>query len=440
MRLSWSERIRLAMLMTLAAPVIARPNGAPIEESPAYAAHGGITPVAESDIAVVSEDLTITLRDEQLPTASARYVLRNPGAARRILFGVPLEYPRNWFDDPDDPAVAEGIRDIRITLGVKTLGCELKRGATRRNGNVEGWCIAPLEIPAGEVSLGLDYTLSWSGSGWPGTPTASVDVRYPLWPASHWKGPVQRLSIRVEMGAQAPAALVVSPPGATADGHGFSWAFANADLRILREVLVKLPYRHPTWRYAGFVRANVGTSASASSTLPPEGRFSYQPSRAVDLDPATAWCEGVPGDGVGEAITVRLKSAAAPGPSCEILDFGLVPGFARDEKAFQANGRVTKVRIESCRDPSKGFEAVLMNPNRNMPNTDPKVDPEKPGDHADDSRVDIYAPSGALGGERECVRLVILEVRPGAKYHDTCISEFEPRLYCRSSAGAGAQR
>lgn len=63
----------------------------------------------------------------------------------------------------------------------------------------------------------------------------------------------------------------------------------------------------------------------------------YGPERLFDRDPATAWSEGIPGDGVGEAIYLAVE----PGT----LALGLRNGFSRNERLFEVNNRPRFLKI-----------------------------------------------------------------------------------------------
>ena len=134
-----------------------------------------------------------------------------------------------------------------------------------------------------------------------------------------------------------------------------------------------------------------GLSASASSTLPDEGSYTYPPSMVLDGDPVTAWVEGAAGNGEGEWIQL---SGTQP------FSFtGLVirAGYQKDPTTFTNNGRPTKLLME-CSDGS-AWEMELP-----------------PG------RGETVIPMGQRL-EESWIRFTIQEVNPGSKYEDTCISE-----------------
>lgn len=132
------------------------------------------------------------------------------------------------------------------------------------------------------------------------------------------------------------------------------------------------------------------TRFCVTSVLPPQGRNSYGPDQISGLGDG-AWCEGVPGPGIGQSVTVHQNPAQVIG------SMSFVNGYARTEQTFRNNGRVKRARIET----SGGYV-------RTMTFRDGK----------EWLHIKI-TPSNVTW-----VRLTILETYPGARDTDTCISKF----------------
>ncbi len=133
-----------------------------------------------------------------------------------------------------------------------------------------------------------------------------------------------------------------------------------------------------------------------SSELPVGGRYGAYSARNVwDKDPKTAWVEGKGDDGVGEWIDFAFF------PDSRVIGaIKIINGYAKSEGLYQANNRVKRVRISF--DDGTSFEAEL---------NDGQIQPQL-----------IRFP---MPKKTERIRLTILEVYPGTKYRDTCISEIE---------------
>jgi len=91
-------------------------------------------------------------------------------------------------------------------------------------------------------------------------------------------------------------------------------------------------------------------SYSATSSLPAIEDNSYGPENVDDIDPSTAWVEGVEGWGIGESITVEFQEY--PGTSYADEDHGvnfngmtIQNGYAKDEDTWLANGRVHELGL-----------------------------------------------------------------------------------------------
>ena len=137
------------------------------------------------------------------------------------------------------------------------------------------------------------------------------------------------------------------------------------------------------------------THFCVSSVLPPQGKSNYGPKNLVDYFGSTgAWCEGASGHGVGQTITVRIDR----GPAFRRLV--IKNGYGKSAKSFKDNGRLKTVRITS--DTGIDTTANLI---------------DQPGEQP------VYLP---LIVPHRWVRLEILDVYPGARYADTCISAIGP--------------
>ena len=80
-------------------------------------------------------------------------------------------------------------------------------------------------------------------------------------------------------------------------------------------------------------------TASATSQLAHKDPKRYAAANAFDGDPSTAWVEGVPGLGKGEALTLRFDQPTA------IEGVLIVAGYAKSGKTLTDNGVPTKVLL-----------------------------------------------------------------------------------------------
>ncbi len=128
---------------------------------------------------------------------------------------------------------------------------------------------------------------------------------------------------------------------------------------------------------------------TASSTLPKSKAGSYTASQIIDGDTATCWCEGVKGSGIGQSFTLSFPKKTKVG-SLKVL-----PGYGKSVTAYLENNSVRKAKITF----SDGTSVIA--------------------DFRKESRLDLPQVKATTS-----ITFTILEVTPGSKYDDTCVSEF----------------
>ncbi len=165
------------------------------------------------------------------------------------------------------------------------------------------------------------------------------------------------------------------------------------------------------------------TAASTTASASSDARDLTAPVAVDDGDPATAWTEGLGGDGRGEFLTARAGAGAAV-----VRGLRIVPGDAASAQRFRARNRVRKLQL------SFG------------PREDQRFDVELPEDAAGDAArfrepywVALPRPMAA-----SCATVVITEVAPGGEtapprsYGTTAISELA--LFTELDGPGGAER
>ena len=140
-----------------------------------------------------------------------------------------------------------------------------------------------------------------------------------------------------------------------------------------------------------------------SSSLPPQGKYTYDAFNAADLSYETAWVEGKEGSGIGEWIEYQF-----PASNPRITTIIVCSGYIRTLKAWQENARVKKLEVSV-----NGNKLTTL--------------------HLDDVYAEQSFDVGEIGWSRAegtepgtdpiKIRFTILDVYPGTKYTDTAISE-----------------
>lgn len=141
---------------------------------------------------------------------------------------------------------------------------------------------------------------------------------------------------------------------------------------------------------AGEPGARRTVTATATTELR-EGARTYGAAALGDGDPATAWCEGDRGYGIGARITMKTD---ATDPRLVV-----VPGYARDAARWRGNAQARRLLVET----DTGVATSISFP------------------YAADPTGPYLIPLDAPGTTELTVTLV--EVWPGERWDDACLSE-----------------
>jgi|688.fasta_scaffold12625_5 hypothetical protein len=136
----------------------------------------------------------------------------------------------------------------------------------------------------------------------------------------------------------------------------------------------------------------------ATSSLPAQGQHRYDPANAHDLDYCTAWCEGVPGPGIGQSLTYRFKP-----DSPRLHTIKISNGLVTSEAAWRANNRVKRILVSE-----NGLPVLELTLSDTMDDQTFEL-PRLFGQRADGQPMDLS--------------FTILEVYPGERFDDTVITE-----------------
>lgn len=158
----------------------------------------------------------------------------------------------------------------------------------------------------------------------------------------------------------------------------------------------------------------------------------YAPKKAFDGNVNTAWVEGVEGDGIGEYIVFPINILGSRyDQKPPKINLKIVNGYAKIEKLFSINNRVKKILFEVYEAPItfvsnaetgdysfRRINKVLLSFSTLI---NLKDDRSEQGfsytlklQHTPSKREKIY---GLMG------KLTIIDIYPGTKMKDTCISE-----------------
>ena len=145
-----------------------------------------------------------------------------------------------------------------------------------------------------------------------------------------------------------------------------------------------------------------GDSITASSYLKSQGKITYGPYNAHDLDYSTAWVEGAAGTGKGEYLVYHFKEQSNP-----VHTIIVVNGYVKSKEAWENNARVKKLRVYADN------KAVAI-----LDLTDERA--------AQAFSVKLPGAAARETGSKEVLwtlKFEILDVYPGKKYEDAVITE-----------------
>lgn len=191
------------------------------------------------------------------------------------------------------------------------------------------------------------------------------------------------------------------------------WATSSLAASGTPPTILRLP------RYVDFYRTTPVDSADLAHAL---WTCQYSADRLADYDTTTAWCEGVPGDGIGEVVLFRADFVSVSeweGPP----RLQVWAGYGRSESLFRANSRPRQVRVWVVRHNGNRtierrmiFDSVRVVGSRLV--------------ELQDVNGWQALPLPDIGDELRnfLVALELRSVYPGTRFHDTCISEirFDP--------------
>lgn len=143
------------------------------------------------------------------------------------------------------------------------------------------------------------------------------------------------------------------------------------------------------------------TLAAQESELDPGEVFHYLPFHAFDGDRDTTWAEGSPGHGVGEWLQVDFTSPVM------VKGFDIRNGYWRLEQRLHENSRVKRLRVDFSDGTSEEFTLV-----------DPVLQNYGQLFRGNGERIE-FAKTHVTSN----VRFTVLEVYPGNRWEDVCITD-----------------
>ena len=157
-------------------------------------------------------------------------------------------------------------------------------------------------------------------------------------------------------------------------------------------------------------------SARASSTLAPQGQYSYGAENITSGERNNAWVEGADGYGIDEYFEITRRYAVSDGNyGVDFCELCIVNGYARTPETWTANSRVKELKF--CFN-DEYVDSLFL---------EDTMEPQ----YFDLSQYHLHADSGA----DSFWRFEIVSVYEGEKYEDTAITGIEIQFWTPNHSG-----
>ncbi len=386
-------------------------------------------PEGTEKIRIMDEKLTVDL-GALAAEVEVRYLMRNETDQKvKVRFGFPVEqsFDRNDFAPPDKQESATKIeltycQNYAIAASGKPIAAkwreETKGSTDQRFDGLAGWFVSEIAFEAGEEKpVMIRFRSVYPVQEWRMSETISSGTslfKYRLSTAAVWAGTIGTGKITLRpAGIPADDLKVIKPVNRfKKSGANWVWDFTDLEPTLADDIEIetqpamqsssagqthgsgsRFVSRGDRWSMS-----HVNYQVTASSTLAASDGHSYDAGNVKSIGQGKVWSEGVDGPGVGEWLALKPEVAKP-------LNFiEMEPGFFKDDELFRANARPKEVRVDLNDEHS--FTAQVS-----------------------DDRAICWIPILGYDKPVKTIRLTFLEVWPGEKFEDLCVSGI--RLHVR---------
>lgn len=374
-----------------------------------------ITLKNDADIILKKENLVLRFVDESV-IVSCDYVLYNKQNEEKQ-----LDFAFNITESPYD-----SLMYYYITVDGQKLPSELHKEICEdvNESSYSWWELSKIKLAAKkETNVSICYRVETSNDG---TYYRSFFDRdnsfvYNLYPAlSFGDGIIEDFSLTID------ASDILSWNGKISKIEGLDVSFGNSEKIVTKQIKnldlkknrqIKISYNIKNYYFAKLYKMyGFRTNGISATSELKEGKVLYAASNLMDNDCRTAWVESKSDFGQKERIKIPCSGW--------ITQLLIVNGFRKSEKTYYENNRVKRialyvdgVKLGEMTFPDRPYchvdmsnildEGELLNLN---------------GDFFKENNGKSWSNAGAFE-PNENIEIEILEVYPGTKYNDTCISD-----------------
>lgn len=437
-------RKHMVLLYFFIFPTLVFANGSPINMSEIYGT-GNIEMIKKKNISLDQERVSVLI-DGDYADVNVEYKFQNHGQADTVAYGFPIDLyykseqvvnlPEKSFTNLKLEDSTGFLKTFKYTPRNESEVSKLLDGTAKHEKRFREWFIAEILFKGQETkTVKVSYRVKSRLDDWVYTKSFRPEFSdrtftYLLKPSQNWgDGVVKRCRIAMDLRKFLKSGGIIKeiyPKGYVNEKGVLIWEYSNLDLARAEEI--KLVYDNSAAALTKYVSeeripSKYIVSVRASSVLKTDevNIYNYEPKNLFDNDLNTAWCEGAKGHGEGQWVEFNFAG------NVSVAAIGIINGYTKREALYYANNRIKKIKLDVEYQP----EEYQKHSGKS------KTDIEKETTVIDlkelqfnELNKNVQAPFISWLADYDDsyrrvnkIRLTIMEVSPGTKYDDTCISE-----------------
>ncbi|MBP7902292.1 MAG: hypothetical protein KA015_05705 [Spirochaetes bacterium] len=428
----------LVLLITSFFSIKLFPNGGPVDGS-TLKSSGNILLKNVKNVELVSEKIFFKPSGDFM-NVEVIYDLKNNGEQQSVDYGFPFysdtEYGNQNAISPSffkNEEKYEEEKNIIKYFSLKINGREMPKKELYEDKNettVTKWYVAKIELAKGNNTITVSYSVKTCFSDWATSKSkfTGVDKRrfsYILTPAGFWgNGTTGKLEVFVDSTDIVNKKGTIKFKGITDfKKSGPFYQSSSNNFNFSKSSPFEIEYDIAAY-YNGFEeQVNDNKTADLIKTIlsSSELKGDYSVKNLTDNNYDSAWAEGVSGNGEGEWIEFIFNGKS------DIKLVAIANGYWKTKELYSMNSKIKKMKCEITAVKNNNQDVSFVKfVEAKIPEYNFIPSKEQPnifgiGTHcftkivsADDFDYEYSIKS---------VKITILEVYPGTKYEDTCISE-----------------
>ena len=433
----------MILLCFLISPTLLFANGSPINMSEIYGT-GNIEMIKKKNISLDQEGVSVSI-DGDYANVIVEYKFANHGQADTVAYGFPIDLyykseqvvnlPEKSFTNLKLEDSTGFLKTFRYTPRNESEVSKLLDGTADHERRFREWFIAEIPFKEQEAkTVKVSYRVKSRLDDWVYTKSFRPEFSdrtftYLLKPSQNWgDGVVKKCIISMDLRTLLKSGGIIKeiyPKGYVNEKGVLIWKYSNLDLAGAEEI--KLVYDNSAAALTTYVSKEripfkYIVSVKASSVLKTDeiNIYNYEPKNLFDDDLNTAWCEGTKGRGEGQWVEFNFAGNVSVGA------IGIINGYTKREALYYANNRIKKIKLDVEYQPEE-YQKHSGGSKTNVKETT-VIDLKEL--QFNELNKNVQAPFISWLADYDDsyrrmnkIRLTIVEVAPGTKHDDTCISE-----------------